>query len=54
VVVCLGLAFHVVLELVPFPTLTLAKGAGFVLDLVTKLLDFPVEAFPSGLSTHAN
>ena len=53
-VACLGLALHVVLELVPFPTLTLAKGTGFALDLVAKLLDFAVEAFPNGLSTHAN
>ena len=50
----LGLGLHVVLELVPLATLTLANRAGFMLDLISEFLDFTMEAFPGGLATHTN
>ncbi len=49
-----SLAAHVLLELVPFSPMTLAKDAGVGLHLTPELVDVLVETLPSGLSAHAD
>jgi hypothetical protein len=50
----LGLASHVVLEVVPFLLMTVAESPSFILDLTPELMDFGMKAFPGGLSAHAD